>query len=122
MSTALADVDRATIRVLQRTGCNVTNPAQQGCCGALHAHSGDLSRAKTLARANIQAFEHADGPIAVNSAGCGAMLKDYAHLLPGADHAAASRFVSRVKDISEFLVALGPIPPALPWPMRIAGP
>ena len=105
MSTALADVDRATIRVLQRTGCNVTNPAQQGCCGALHAHSGDLSRAKTLARANIQAFEHADGPIAVNSAGCGAMLKDYAHHFRHdplwADRAKA--FSSRIRDFSEVL-------------------
>ena len=43
MSTALAEIDRATIRVLQRAGCDVTNTAGQGCCGALNAHSGDLT-------------------------------------------------------------------------------
>src|SRR5258708_3564999 len=52
MSTALADVDRATIRVLQRSGCSVSNPAAQGCCGALHAHAGDLPRALELAQPN----------------------------------------------------------------------
>ncbi|TME29945.1 MAG: 4Fe-4S dicluster domain-containing protein [Chloroflexi bacterium] len=42
MSTALADIDRATLRVLRRAGFTVRNPAEQGCCGALHAHGGDL--------------------------------------------------------------------------------
>jgi glycolate oxidase iron-sulfur subunit len=105
MSTALADVDRATIRVLQRAGFSVHNPADQGCCGALHAHSGDLRRALLLAQANIAAFEPADGPIVVNSAGCGAMLKDYAHHLRldvrWAERARA--FSSRVRDLSEVL-------------------
>ncbi len=52
--------------------------------------------------------------IIVNAAGCGAMLKDYVHLLPPADHDAAERFVAKVRDISEFLVALGPIAPETP--------
>jgi glycolate oxidase iron-sulfur subunit len=105
MSTALADVDRATLRVLQRAGIQVLNPSQQGCCGALHAHGGDLPRALELAKANIAAFEAADGPIVVNSAGCGAMLKDYAHHLRHdplwADRARA--FSKRVRDLSEVL-------------------
>jgi glycolate oxidase iron-sulfur subunit len=80
MSTALADVDRATIRVLQRAGCDVANTAGQGCCGALNAHGGDLPGMKDMAKRNIAAFEpDADAPVVVNSAGCGAMLKDYAH-------------------------------------------
>src|SRR5439155_25217641 len=57
MSTALANVDRATLRVLQRAGFAASNPAGQGCCGALHAHSGELSRALRLAQTNIAAFE-----------------------------------------------------------------
>jgi glycolate oxidase iron-sulfur subunit len=105
MSTALAGIDRATIRVLRRAGCAVHNPGQQGCCGALHAHSGDLARAKQLAQTNIAAFQHTDGPIVVNSAGCGAMLKDYAHHFrhdpAWADRARA--FSDRVKDFSEVL-------------------
>src|SRR5919199_4569737 len=105
MSTALADIDRATIRVLQRSGHTVRNPRRQGCCGALHAHSGDLARALELARANIAAFERTDGPIVVNSAGCGAMLKDYAHHFredPTWSQRARA-FSARVKDLSEVL-------------------
>lgn len=104
MSTALADVDRATIRVLGRAGLAVANPAGQGCCGALHAHSGD-ERFRDLARANIAAFEASEGPIVVNSAGCGAMLKDYAHHFR-ADPTWAERaraFSARVRDVSEVL-------------------
>jgi glycolate oxidase iron-sulfur subunit len=104
MSTALADVDWATVRLLQRAGFAVANPAGQGCCGALHAHSGD-ERFRALAQANIAAFEATSGPIVVNSAGCGAMLKDYAHHLR-ADPAWAERaraFSARVRDLSEVL-------------------
>jgi glycolate oxidase iron-sulfur subunit len=103
MSTALANVDRATLRVLQRAGIQVFNPSQQGCCGALHAHGGDLPRALELAKVNIAAFEKSDGPVVVNSAGCGAMLKDYAHHLRQdpvwAERARA--FSERVRDLSE---------------------
>jgi glycolate oxidase iron-sulfur subunit len=103
MSTALADVDRASLRVLQRAGVSVCNPRGQGCCGALHAHGGDLPGALELARRNIAAFETTDGPIVVNSAGCGAMLKDYAHHLRD-DPAWATRaeaFSKRVRDFSQ---------------------
>jgi glycolate oxidase iron-sulfur subunit len=103
MSTALADVDRATLRVLQRAGFSVSDPKGQGCCGALHAHGGDLRRALELAKANIEAFEKIEGPIVVNSAGCGAMLKDYAHHFRD-DPAWAERartFSERVRDLSE---------------------
>jgi glycolate oxidase iron-sulfur subunit len=105
MSTALAEIDRATIRVLQRAGCTVRNPAGQGCCGALNAHSGDADGALHLAKATIAAFEGSDAPVVVNSAGCGAMLKDYAHHLRH-DPAWAERaraFSARVRDLSEVL-------------------
>jgi glycolate oxidase iron-sulfur subunit len=106
MATALAEIDRATIRVLQRAGCAVTNTAGQGCCGALHAHNGDLEGLRALAKRNIAAFERdGDAPIVVNSAGCGAMLKGYAHEFAGdsewADRARA--FSARVKDVTEHL-------------------
>jgi glycolate oxidase iron-sulfur subunit len=111
MSTALADIDRATIRVLQRAGFELRNPAGQGCCGALHAHGGDLPRALELAKVNIAVFEHHEGPIVVNSAGCGAMLKDYAHhlRLDPEWSARAKAFSTRVRDLSEAL-ADRPIP------------
>jgi glycolate oxidase iron-sulfur subunit len=110
MSTAFADVHRATIRVLQKNGCAVLLPPDQGCCGALHAHGGDLEGARDLARANIAAFEGLGvDAIVVNAAGCGSTLKEYSHLLheepAWADRAAA--FAARVKDVSEFLAAIG---------------
>jgi glycolate oxidase iron-sulfur subunit len=106
MSTALADVDWATIRVLQRAGCDVVNPAGQGCCGALNAHGGDLAGAKAMAKRNIAAFERdGDTPIVANSAGCGAMLKDYGHHFRDdpAWAARAAAFSRRVRDVTEFL-------------------
>lgn len=109
MSTMLAEIDRASIRVLQRAGCTVVNPAGQGCCGALHAHDGDLETARALARQTIAAFA-GEEPVIVNSAGCGAMLKGYAHLLRDdpawAERAAA--FAARVRDFTEFLAGRPP--------------
>jgi len=97
MSTALAEIVRATIRVCQRAGWTVSDTEGQGCCGALNAHGGDLEGMKEMARRNIEAFERdGDAPIVVNSAGCGAMLKDYDHLLPESEHAAAARFAAIV--------------------------
>jgi glycolate oxidase iron-sulfur subunit len=86
----------------------VRNPAEQGCCGALNAHSGDIDGALRLARQTIAAFEGSDAPVVVNSAGCGAMLKDYAHHLRH-DPAWAERarlFSARVRDLSEVLADL----------------
>jgi glycolate oxidase iron-sulfur subunit len=106
MSTALADIDRATIRVLRRAGCEVEGTAGQGCCGALNAHGGDLEGAKELARRNIRAFERdGGGQIVVNSAGCGAMLKDYAHHFREDPEWAerAGAFSGRVRDVTEVL-------------------
>lgn len=104
MSTALAELDRATIRVLERAGCAVTNQAGQGCCGALNAHGGDLPGMKEMAKRNIAAFE-GDAPIVVNSAGCGAMLKDYGHhFRDDPDWSErAKRFAARVVDVNVFL-------------------
>jgi glycolate oxidase iron-sulfur subunit len=76
----------------------------QGCCGALHEHAGDHAGARALALANVAAFGDADF-IAVDSAGCGALLKEYSRLLDGAE---ASAFASRVRDVTELLAERGP--------------
>ncbi|MFO7168922.1 MAG: heterodisulfide reductase-related iron-sulfur binding cluster [Chloroflexota bacterium] len=109
MSTAFADVHRATIRVLQKNGCAVVLPPDQGCCGALHAHGGDLEGARELARRNIAAFEGLGvDAIIVNAAGCGSTLKEYGHLLHEDPEWAerAARFAAKVKDVSEFLASI----------------
>jgi glycolate oxidase iron-sulfur subunit len=113
----------ATARVLQRNGCEVWVPRNQGCCGALHYHAGLDEPARQFAAANCGIFA-ADraglDAIIVNAAGCGAMLKDYGHLLhtsPAAE--AGQRFAAHVRDISEFLIELGPIKPRHPLPLRV---
>jgi glycolate oxidase iron-sulfur subunit len=109
MSIAFADVDRATVRVLNRNGCDVFVAPGQTCCGALHAHDGDRPAAQALARQNIDAFESEDlEAIIMNAAGCGAMMKDYAELLRDdpAYAARAAHFSAKVKDVSEFLASI----------------
>ena len=69
------------------------------CCGALHAHAGLLDDARALARDVIAAMP-GDEPVLVNSAGCGAAMKDFGHLL-GTPEAAA--FAARVRDVHEWL-------------------
>lgn len=101
--------NRAAVRVLAAAGTSCSLPAGQTCCGALHAHSGDLHGARALARANIAAFEQQPGPIINHAGGCGAHLKEYGHLLRDepAWAARARAFSLRVKDLSEWLAEVG---------------
>jgi glycolate oxidase iron-sulfur subunit len=101
-------VNAATVRVLCRNGFEVVVPQSQGCCGALHAHTGDLDFARGLAHRNLEAFAAPDlDAVIVNSAGCGAALKELEQWLPG-EGASLAR---RVRDVSEFLDAVGLRPP-----------
>lgn len=114
MDAMLAKENVATARVLQHNGCRVVRQAQAGCCGALHAHAGRLEGARVLARRMIDAFSHSDiETVVVNSAGCGACMKSYGHLLQDdPDYAGkAAHFSSLVKDVHELLTELGPEPP-----------
>jgi glycolate oxidase iron-sulfur subunit len=121
MEGLFTDTNRATERVLGVNGYEIAEAKGQACCGALHAHAGDIDTARSLARANIEAFERSGADvIAVNSAGCGAMMKDYGHLLKNdaawRDRGAA--VASKVRDVSEVLAAAGPLPGA-PLPLRV---
>ncbi len=82
MREVFGAVNRATVDVLAREGFEVLAPREQGCCGALQAHAGDLDTARDLARANLAAWRDlgADA-VVVNSAGCGAALRDLRHWL-----------------------------------------
>lgn len=100
MQGLFSHVHDATRRALRNSGYEVREVRSQVCCGALHLHAGDEEGARALARENLEAFKHTEGPIVVNSAGCGAMLKEYAHLLDG-----AAEFSARVRDVSEVVVA-----------------
>jgi glycolate oxidase iron-sulfur subunit len=114
------ETNAATARVLQHNGCEVVIPRAQACCGAIHYHSGAEDPALELARENMKVFDSEKfDAIVVNAAGCGAMLKEYPHILPGAQHSQAVQFVSKVKDISEFLIELGPVPPKNPVQLKV---
>ncbi|MFZ5828560.1 MAG: (Fe-S)-binding protein [Planctomycetota bacterium] len=98
----------ATARVLQHNGCDVFVPRDQACCGAIHWHSGDSLGARRLADQNLVAFdlERYDA-IIVNHAGCGAMLKEYAHHWRDGLRPHRARFAAKVRDVHEFLDDLG---------------
>jgi glycolate oxidase iron-sulfur subunit len=104
-----ARVNRATERVLRAAGCELVAVPGQECCGALHAHSGELGGAHELARANILAFERAGiDHVVVNAAGCGAMMKEYGEQL-GEDPEWSERahaFARKVRDLNELLLEL----------------
>ncbi|HEX4169565.1 MAG TPA: (Fe-S)-binding protein [Bryobacteraceae bacterium] len=119
-NVSFARLNEATVRVLQKNGCEVVVPGAQNCCGALHVHSGREAEAQTLARANIDAIlndpEKFDA-IITNAAGCGSTLKEYDELLHADSvyHGRALQFKSLMRDITEFLASielnreLGPI-------------
>lgn len=114
---AFSDVNRATVDVLLRNGCEVTTPRAQACCGSLHVHNGDLESARALARRQLDSIDpDAFDAIISNSAGCGSHLKRYDHLLADEPKYAgrAAAWSRKTRDIFEWLVETGfskPLPP-----------
>ena len=123
-------VNAATARVLAAEGCDVIIPRSQGCCGALSLHSGRSAEGIRFARQTIETFEAAQvDVIVVNSAGCGSTMKEYSRLFGqlaadgGSAEAAstaarAAALSSRVRDLAEFLDALGPVAERHPVQVR----
>jgi glycolate oxidase iron-sulfur subunit len=104
MAELFAPVNAATARVLARNGYEVVVPEGQGCCGALHAHAGDETFSRELAGRNARVFDAAAVDVViVNSAGCGAALRDAGDWLGPEGEALAAR----VRDVAEFLDAEG---------------
>lgn len=110
-------VNEATVRVLTANGCEVVIPKTQGCCAALPAHQGQEKQAQTFAKQMIDAFAETEVDyIIINAAGCGHTLKEYNHIL-GDDpeyKEAAKDFVSKVRDVQEFLMEVGLTAPLSP--------
>lgn len=110
MHVAFADWDEATVRVLRAAGVDVVVPADQGCCGAITIHAGDLPRGRELAKRNIAAFERSGADVyVINAAGCGSALKEYGHLLhDDPDWAERARaFSAKVRDVLEYVDEIG---------------
>jgi glycolate oxidase iron-sulfur subunit len=105
MDGLFSHIHEATRRTLEANGYRVVEVRGQVCCGALHAHAGDRPSAAALARQNLAAFAGSADFIVINSAGCGALLKDYGHLLATPEGQA---FGARVRDVTELLAERGP--------------
>jgi glycolate oxidase iron-sulfur subunit len=123
MRVLFQDVNHATARVLAANGCEVIAPSATGCCGSLHMHNGSLDDARARARQLIQIFQRKQlDAIVINSAGCGSAMKEYGDLFAG-DRIwgpRAKAFAAKVRDLAEFLVELGPLPPPRTLPVRVA--
>ena len=107
---AFARLNEATVRVLQKNGCEVIIPLGQTCCGALHVHAGIRDQARIQAKQNIDAVAALGDidAIITNAAGCGSTLKEYDELFEHDPeyHAKAKAFKSRMKDVTEFLASI----------------
>jgi glycolate oxidase iron-sulfur subunit len=101
MNSMMGSINKASVRLLTAAGYDVIVPGDQICCGALANHAGLRNTAGDMAKVNIAAFrDDRVDTIIINAAGCGAMLKEYPLLVPG-----ASAFSSKVRDIAEFLAS-----------------
>ena len=108
-NVSFARLNEATVRVLQKNGCEVVIPAGQGCCGALHVHAGLRGEARKLARRNIDAvLDGGFDAIITNAAGCGSTLKEYGELLEDDPEYAGqgARILGQMRDVTEFLAAI----------------
>jgi glycolate oxidase iron-sulfur subunit len=118
MDNLFSHVHEATVRILTWNGYEVVVPGKQTCCGALHAHSGDIATADILAQDQFQLLgETEPDAIIVNAAGCGARLKDYGRFAAGDGQTLTS--APKVRDLTEFLAANELRPPEGKLEMRV---
>jgi glycolate oxidase iron-sulfur subunit len=117
-----SDVNRDTVEVLARNGCEVLTPPEQNCCGSLHAHNGEWELAQELARKQLDQFppDQFDA-IITNAGGCGSHLKHYAKLLADDPRYSclAAQWDRKVKDIHEWLIEIGIQPPTNSRPAQV---
>jgi glycolate oxidase iron-sulfur subunit len=121
-NVSFAELNAATIRVLNANGCEVLVPREQRCCGALAAHAGVREVARDLARINLEAFVLNDvDAVVTNAAGCGSTLKEYDHLFTADEPecALAAAFAKKTRDVTEFLAALGLSAQLKSFPQRV---
>jgi glycolate oxidase iron-sulfur subunit len=110
MDVAFADVNVDTVNLLLHHDCEVFVPRGQACCGSLQAHNGSLDAAREMAKRNIELFDRADLDfIVLNSAGCGAYMKEYGHVFAGDAvwGPRAQRVSAKSRDLTEFLAETG---------------
>lgn len=119
-------INRATISLLRRHGCEVVIPEGIGCCGALTHHMGRTSESHAMAAANIRVLTaELDGKgldaVIINTSGCGTTVKDYGHMFEGDPLAPdAARIAALAKDITELMADIGLRDATHAAPLRVA--
>ncbi|MEK5522270.1 (Fe-S)-binding protein [Heyndrickxia sporothermodurans] len=108
-------VNYYTLELLRMSGSDVYVPKEQTCCGALHAHQGQMEHSRQLAMENLKAFDQYEvEAIITNAGGCGAILQEYDQLLKEENGTelgrVAEKFTKKIKDISEVLFSLDSLP------------
>ena len=107
------DINDATIRLLQRLGCEVVIASGMACCGALTHHMGKSDESHVQAARNINVWmKEANGEgldaIVINTSGCGTTVKDYGHMFRNDALASEAATVSELAvDVSELLLRTG---------------
>ena len=106
-------INAATARVLDAAGIECVLARGQGCCGAVKYHLADGAGGLAQMRANVDAWwPHIERgtveALVINASGCGAMVKDYGHLLRHEPRYAerAARVSALTRDVSELLPEL----------------
>jgi glycolate oxidase iron-sulfur subunit len=110
MDVAFSEVNLDTINLLLHHDCEIVIPQGQACCGSLQAHNGSIDAAREMAKKNIGHFDRDDlDYIVLNSAGCGAYMKEYVHVFADDPEWAerARRVSEKVRDLTEFLAVTG---------------
>lgn len=118
MDALYGKIHHDTITVLNYNGWDVLVPDGQACCGALHYHAGHVTPVDGLISQNLESLAGTD-PIILNSAGCGAFLKEYPHL-PSSRHEECDALAQRVYDLTEFLTTFGFTQPTESVARRVA--
>jgi len=118
MDAMFPGVNRLFAELLNRLGAEVVIPREQGCCGSLALHQGERETGIRQAAGLVALFNGMGVDIvASTAAGCGSVMKEYGHLLPGG---AGAEFASKVRDVSELILELSrDIPPTRPLPVRV---
>jgi glycolate oxidase iron-sulfur subunit len=123
MDVDFAEINSDTLDVLLQHGCEVIVPRNQGCCGSMQAHNGEMKKGKELALKTMKLFSNFEYDFLIsNSAGCGAYMKEYGHEAENLDKEEramgngqpstgnlqlATEFSKKVRDLSEFLYETG---------------
>lgn len=123
-SVLFARTNWATAQVLAHNGCEVIIPKEQGCCGALHLHSGAPDTTRQFGRHNLDVFPADVDAIVINAAGCGSTVKEYKAVFANDKDSVvadkATKFSQKTMDISEFLAEIDLKPMEHAYEKRVA--